>query len=452
MAQQTGSLAIILAAGEGKRMRSTLPKVLHPVAGLPMVCHTLAAAKQAGFSKLVVVVGNQAEWVSEAVRGFEPDVDIFEQTERLGTAHAVLAARKAIETAQGDVVVLYGDAPLIRAETIDAGRKALADGADVVMLGFHSASPTGYGRLIMNGDDLLAIREEKDATDEERAITFCNSGITLFSASAGLALLDAVGNDNSQGEYYLTDIVEIARRKGLKAKAIAVPESETQGVNDRVQLASVEEAWQQKCRTEALLAGVTMQAPDSVYFHFDTVIGEDVTIEPNVVFGAGVTIADAATIRAFSHLEGATVGQGAVIGPYARLRPGSEIGAKARIGNFVETKAAVFGEGAKANHLSYIGDANVGPGANIGAGTITCNYDGFGKHRTIIGANAFIGSNTALVAPVSIGASANTAAGSAIAEDVPDDALGIARNRQVNLEGKAKELRERFAAAKASKT
>ncbi len=433
-------------------MRSTLPKVLHPVAGLPMVCHTLAAARQAGFSTLVTVVGNQAELVSGAVKKFEPNVEIFEQRERLGTAHAVLAARNAIQSAQGDVVVLYGDAPLIRPETIDAGRAALRDGADVVMLGFHTDQPTGYGRLLMDGDELLAIREEKDATDEEKRITFCNSGITLFSSSVGLALLEAVGNDNSQGEYYLTDIVEIARREGLKAKAVAVPESETQGVNDRVQLAAVEGVWQQRRRAETLLAGATMQAPESVYFHHDTVIGDDVTIEPNVVFGPGVTIADGAIIRAFSHLEGATVGEGAIIGPYARLRPGSVIGARARIGNFVETKAAVFGEGAKANHLSYIGDAEVGAGANIGAGTITCNYDGFGKHRTTIGANAFIGSNTALVAPVSIGAGANTAAGSAIAENVPDDALGIARNRQVNLDGKAKELRARFAAEKAAKS
>ncbi len=451
MAQQTGSLAIVLAAGEGKRMRSSLPKVLHPVAGLPMVCHTLAAARQAGFSKLAAVVGNQAEKVSETVRTFEPSVEIVEQTERLGTAHAVLAARSFIEGTEGDVVVLYGDAPLIRPQTVEAGRQALKAGADVVVLGFQSADPTGYGRLILDGDDLVAIREEKDASDEEKRITFCNSGITLFSAGTGLDLLEAVGNANAQGEYYLTDIVEIAVGRGLRARAVVVPESEMQGVNDRVQLAAVERAWQQRRRADALLTGVTMQAPESVYFHHDTQVGNDVTVEPNVVFGPGVRVADKATIRAFCHLEGAVVGEGAIIGPYARLRPGTDIGAGARIGNFVETKAAVFGEGAKANHLSYIGDAQVGAGANIGAGTITCNYDGFGKHRTNIGENAFIGSNTSLIAPVTIGASANTAAGSAITHDVPDDALGIARSRQANLDGKAKELRKRFAAAKAAK-
>ena len=451
MAQQTNSLAIVLAAGEGTRMRSTLPKVLHQIAGKPMVLHAMAAASEAGMGQLAVVVGNQAERVSKAISPGFPGAQIFEQTERLGTAHAVLAARNAIAESDGHVVVLYGDAPLILTETIQNGRKALDAGADVVMVGFHSDAPTGYGRLITDGDDLLAIREEADATDEEKKITFCNSGITLFSATSGLELLDAVDNTNNKGEYYLTDIVEIAQSRGLSVRAVVAEEWETQGVNDRVQLSAVEEEWQNRRRKQAALEGVSMQAPQTVHFHFDTQLEPDVTIEPNVVFGPGVRIEKGATIRAFSHLEGAVVGQDAIVGPYARLRPGSDIGARARIGNFVETKAAKIGAGAKVNHLSYIGDAKIGVDANVGAGTITCNYDGYGKHLTVVGEGAFIGSNTSLIAPVSVGDRANVAAGSAISKDVPDDALGLTRSAQVNLDGKAAVLRARFAAAKVAK-
>ncbi len=451
MAQNKRScLIIVLAAGEGKRMASSLPKVLHPVAGLPMVLHVLQTARNAGATELAVVVGNQAERVGGAVVEFDPKVKSFVQTERKGTAHAVLAARDALQEPVDDVVVLYGDVPLIREETIAQGREALVDGTDVVVLGFKTDDPSGYGRLIMDGNTLTAIREDSDATDEEKSIRFCNSGIMAFAGAHALEVLDAIGNDNTQGEYYLTDAVEIARQRGLETRAIEVPESETLGVNDRVQLAEVEAIWQSRRRHAAMLNGVTMAHPASIVFHHDTVVEPDATLEPNVVLSKGVTIRRGATIRSFSHLEGCMVGPEAVVGPYARLRPGTQLAEGAKIGNFVETKNANVEKGAKINHLSYIGDAQVGEAANVGAGTITCNYDGFGKHHTSIGAGAFIGTSTSLVAPVSVGTNANTAAGSVIFKDVPDDALAIERGEQVNLEGKAKTLRERNKARKES--
>ena len=444
-------LTIVLAAGEGKRMASDMPKVLHPVASLPMVLHVAETAMASGSGTLAFVVGNKAEMVREAVGKHCPQASFHEQKERKGTGHAVLAAREAVRAGVEEVIVLYGDVPLVRPETIAAARRALAGGADIVVLGFETADPTGYGRLIVKNGELLAIREHKDASDEEKQITFCNSGIMAFRAQHMLATLDAITDNNAQGEYYLTDAAEIGRLRGLSVKAISVPEDETLGVNDRVQLAEVEAIWQERKRRQMLLAGVAMAAPQTVMFSHDTQIGREAVIESNVVFAPGVKVAARATIRAFSHLEGAAVGEGAVVGPYGRLRPGADLAEGAKVGNFVEVKAAKVGVGAKINHLSYVGDATVGANANIGAGSITCNYDGFNKHHTEIGEGVFIGTNTSLVAPVSVGKNANTAAGSTITEDVPEDALAFGRARQANVPGKASALREHLRAVKESK-
>lgn len=445
-------LTIILAAGEGKRMASDMPKVLHPVAGLPMLAHVLKTAAEAGGTRRAVVVGNQAERVEDHVRGFDETASVYVQSERKGTAHATLAAREAIAQSDDDVLVLYGDVPLIRAETLERVRQSLAEGHDIVVLGFRTGDPAGYGRLLIEGGKLVAIREEKDATAEEKEITFCNSGILAISGKHVLSILDHIDNSNAQGEYYLTDAVEVGNSMELSTVALEVEEEETLGVNDRVQLAQVEAIWQRRRREAAMRDGVAMAHPESVVFHHDTVVEADATIEAHVVFATGVTVSAGATIRAFSHLEGAHVGPDAIIGPYARLRPGTKVGASAKIGNFVETKNAELGTGAKINHLSYVGDASVGAKANVGAGTITCNYDGFNKHYTVIGDGAFIGSNTALVAPVKVGTNANTAAGSTVVEDVPDDGLAIARGRQVNKEGRAKELRASLKALKEARS
>jgi len=445
-------LTIVLAAGEGKRMASDMPKVLHPVAGLPMVNHVLNVCKNSGANKRAVVVGNQAERVGSVIKRHDDKVSIHEQTERNGTAHAVLAASDAVTDDIDDVVILFGDVPLTTQETLQSARAALADGADIVVLGFETTDPTGYGRLLVENGELVAIREHKDATLEEKKITLCNSGIMAFRRECMLSTLHEIGNDNAQGEYYLPDAVEIGRAQGLKTIAVTVPEDETLGVNDRVQLADVNELWQQRRRKQAMLSGVTMECPNTVIFHHDTIVERDAVLEPNIVFGPKVQVANGATIRAFSHLEGTSVGEGAIIGPYARLRPGAVMAKNSKAGNFVEIKAATIGEGAKVNHLSYIGDAEVGAKANIGAGTITCNYDGFLKHQTVIGEGAFIGTNTSLIAPVTIGKNANTAAGSAVYTDVPADDLAIERNDQANLKGKAKQLRERNAKRKADKT
>jgi len=436
-------LTIILAAGEGKRMASTMPKVLHPVAGLPMVLHVLNTARKAGSTKCAVVVGNQAERVAEAISGYDSSAVTFIQNERKGTAHAVLAAGDALSEPFDDVVVLNGDGPLVRTETIGKARSVLADGADMVVLGFETSDPTGYGRMIVENGELVAIREHNEASDEEKSITFCNSGIMAFDGKHVLDILTGIGNDNGQEEYYLTDAVEVARSRAQRVVAAAVPHEETLGVNDRVQLAEVETIWQKRRRKQAMLDGVAMPHPDTVIFHHDTVVESDAALEPNVVFAGGVTIRSGATVRSFSHLEGCTVGKDAVVGPYARLRPGTYLEAGSKIGNFVETKNTQIRRGAKINHLSYVGDTEVGANANVGAGTITCNYDGYGKYHTSIGAGAFIGTNTSLVAPVNVGTNANTAAGSVIYKDVPDDALAIERGEQVNLDGKAKSLRAR---------
>ena len=441
-------LTIVLAAGEGKRMKSSLPKVLHKVAGLPMVAHVLQTVRQAGSDKRVVVAGNGAGQVRETINGIDADTSIVIQAQRLGTAHAVLAARSWLEQGFDDVLVLYGDVPLIREQTLADIRGALAKGADVVAVGFETANPDGYGRFVVTGEELIAIREDRDATDEEKNITLCNSGIICMQGDQALGLLDAVENSNSQSEYYLTDVVEIARARGGRVVALTVDEEETLGVNNRVQLAEAEAIWQRRKREEMMLAGVSLSAPETVMFCHDTVVGEGSVIEPHVVFAAGVEIGMNATIRSFSHLEGAMIGEGAVIGPFARLRPGARLSKSAKVGNFCEVKNAQIGEGAKVNHLTYIGDATIGAGTNVGAGTVTCNYDGMNKHRTEIGANVFVGTNSSLVAPVSVGDGAHIAAGSVVTEDVPADALAIGRGRQVNKPGRAAKLREKTLAIK----
>lgn len=440
-------LSIILAAGEGTRMKSAVPKVLHKLAGLPLVAHVVRAAEAAGAGDLALVIGHGAERMREAAREFAPRAETFVQEQRLGTAHAVLAARAAIERGPDDILVMFGDTPLIDPGALTVARLKLAEGAAVVVVGFRAADPTGYGRLIEKDGRLVAIREDKDASPEERAVTFCNGGLMAIAGRHALALLDAVGNANAKGEYYLTDIVEIAGQKGLGVVATEASFDNALGINTRAELAEAEAIWQKRRRREAMLSGVALIAPDTVYFSHDTEIGPDTVVEPDVWFGPGVTIGAGATIRAFSHLEGATVAAGCEVGPFARLRPGADLAEKAKVGNFCEVKKARVQTGAKVNHLTYIGDAVIGAGANIGAGTITCNYDGYAKFLTEIGENAFIGSNSALVAPVSIGNGAYVASGSVITEDVPDDALAFGRARQKTLPGKAKELRARRAEA-----
>ena len=429
------TLFVVLAAGEGTRMRSSVPKVLHKIAGREMLAHVVAAALAAGGADIAVVVGPGREDVAACARTMHPDCKVFVQTERLGTAHAVLAAREALKAGYKHVVVLFGDTPLITSATLERMIDALCDGAGIAVLGFEAENPAGYGRLVTEAGELTAIVEEKDASDAERAITLCNSGVMAFSGELMPNLLDSIGNDNAKGEYYLTDAIALARSLDVKTVSRVADETEVGGVNDRIQLAAAEYAMQQRLREAAMISGVTMRDPQSVYMNHDTKLGADVIVEQNVVFGPGVTIESGAQVRAFSHLEGCRVGANAQIGPYARLRPGADLAKGVRIGNFVEIKNARIAEGAKVNHLSYVGDATVGEAANIGAGTITCNYDGVSKHRTEIGANAFIGSNSALVAPVSIGAGAYVGSGSVITKDVEADTLAVGRGRQVEIPG-----------------
>lgn len=443
-------LCVVLAAGDGTRMKSALPKVLHPIAGLPMVVHVVRAALAAG-GDVALVAGNAADQVKAAVAPYAPDIEAFEQKQRLGTAHAVLQAREAIARGYDDLLVVFGDTPLIQAEALLAARTRLAGGAHVVVMGFRTDAPSGYGRLIERDGRLVAIREERDCSDEERLINFCNGGLMAVSGAHALRLLDAVGNDNAKGEFYMTDVVALAHEAGLTVVAIEAGYDNVLGINNRAELAEAEKLWQQRRRREMMLSGVTMLDPDSVYLSHDTEIGPDTVVEPGVFFGPGVRVAGGAVIHAFSHLEGATVAGGASVGPFARLRPGAELGENAKVGNFCEVKQARIDAGAKVNHLTYVGDAVIGAKANIGAGTITCNYDGFSKHLTEIGAGAFIGSNSALVAPVRIGAGAYVSSGSTITQDVPDDALAFGRARQVNKEGRGKRLRDQLAAAKAAK-
>ena len=436
------SLTVVLAAGEGTRMRSSLPKVLHQVAGQTLLAHVLKAAPCSEGSALAVVVGPDHQAVADEARRQRPDAGIFVQQKRLGTADAVLAARKAIAHGADDLVIAFGDTPLISAATFERLRLPLKHGATLAVLGFRAQDPTGYGRLLTDGDRLVAIREHAEASAQERRIDLCNAGVMAFRGDKALAILDRIDNDNSKGEYYLTDAVEIVKDMELEAVVIETSEDEVRGINTKAQLAEAEAVMQARLRKQALEAGVTMVAPETVFLAADTQFGKDVTIEPFVVIGPGVSIADGAVIHAFSHLVETSVGARASVGPYARLRPGTSLGEGAKIGNFVETKAARLEAGVKVNHLSYIGDAEIGAGSNIGAGTITCNYDGFSKHKTLIGTAAFIGTNSSLVAPVKIGNGAYIGSGSVITRDVPDDAMAVERSPQNNREGGAARYRE----------
>ncbi|WP_417270307.1 bifunctional UDP-N-acetylglucosamine diphosphorylase/glucosamine-1-phosphate N-acetyltransferase GlmU [Celeribacter sp.] len=438
---------IILAAGQGSRMNSDLPKVLHEVGNAPLFAHALAAGSALSPEKTVLVVGHGGDLVEAAARKIDETITVARQTEQLGTAHAVAQAREALADFDGDALVLYGDTPFVSAETLERMTAARAT-HDVVVLGFEAADPARYGRLVVNGDRLERIVEFKDADAATRAITLCNSGVVCADATILFALIDAVGNDNASGEYYLTDIVEIAWKMGKTATAVSCDETETLGINTRTELARAEGLFQASKRAEALENGVTLTAPETVFFSLDTYVGRDAVIEPNVVFGPNVTIESNARIRAFSHLEGCHVSMGSAVGPFARLRPGAELSNNAHVGNFVEIKNAKIGEGTKVNHLTYIGDAEIGDGTNVGAGTITCNYDGVFKHKTTVGKNAFIGSNTMLVAPVTLGDDAMTASGSVITTNVEAGALAIARARQVNKAGLAVRMFEKLKSAK----
>lgn len=439
---------IILAAGKGTRMQSDLPKVLHSVAGAPLLIHAMSSGAPLEPERTIVVAGHGAGAVEAAAHDWSETVQVVLQTEQLGTGHAVLQAHEALDGFKGDAIVLYGDTPFIRPETLEAMIAARAD-ADVVVLGFEAADAGRYGRLVMDGDALQRIVEFKDATNQERAITLCNSGVICASSEVLFSLLGDVTDDNAGGEFYLTDIIGIARARGLSATVVRCDEAETMGINSRAELATAEAAFQTRARRDAVDNGVTLQAPETVYFSYDTYIGSDTVVEPNVVFARGVTVENDATIRAFSHLEGCHVSRGCVVGPYARLRPGTELAENVKIGNFVETKNAVIDAGAKVNHLSYIGDAHVGEGSNIGAGTITCNYDGVFKHRTTIGRNVFVGSNTMLVAPVTLGDDSMTATGTVVTRDVPEGDMAVARARQDNKAGFARRMFEKLKSKKA---
>ena len=441
--------AVVLAAGKGTRMKSARPKVMHAIAGQPMVRHVLSALEPLDLTRVVVVVGPDMPDLEKTVAPHPTVV----QMARRGTADAVLAARPALKDFDsGTVLIVYGDTPLMQTGTIERLLKAREGGAALVILGFRPADPTGYGRLITNGQDTLeAIVEHRDATPDQRTNNLCNSGIMVVDAARLFPLLDRVGDDNARNEFYLTDIVGLAREDGLFCRYVEADAEEMMGVDNKPALARAEAAWQARRRRQALDDGATLIDPDTVWFSHDTVLGNDVIVGPNVVFGPGVTIKNGVEIGAFSHISEATVGDGARVGPFARLRPGADIGKGAHVGNFVEVKNAVLGEGAKANHLSYIGDSEVGAGTNIGAGTITCNYDGYNKHRTVIGKSVFIGSNTALVAPVTIGDGAFVAAGSTVVSDVEPDALAIARGRQADFPKRAVDLREKLEQQKRDK-
>lgn len=432
--------AIILAAGKGTRMKSDTHKVLHPIGGRPMLLHLLASLDDLRPERRVVVVGDKADQLRAALSG--TDVQLAVQEPQLGTGHAVLQAGPGLEGFAGVALILFGDVPLVRAETMARLVQAVADGAAIAVLGFRPDRPGAYGRVIADASGrILKMVEAKDATADELAVPLCNAGLMAVDAGRLFGLLGRIGNDNAAGEYYLPDIVMLANADGDVCRVLEAGADEVLGVNSRSELAAAEAIFQARQRTELMAAGVTMIAPETVFLSFDTAIGRDCLIEPNVVFGPGVTLADGVTIRAFSHLEGAAVSSGCEVGPYARLRPGTVLGQGAKIGNFVETKKTVLGPGAKANHLTYLGDATIGAKANIGAGTITCNYDGFGKYRTVIGEGAFIGSNSALVAPLTIGDRAIVAAGSAVTQDVEADALAIVRPPQVSKTGWAKRFR-----------
>jgi bifunctional UDP-N-acetylglucosamine pyrophosphorylase / glucosamine-1-phosphate N-acetyltransferase len=435
-------LIVVLAAGKGTRMKSALPKVLHKIAGRSMLGHVLALAHTANAHRLATVVGPDMPGVEAEAKMLAPHSTTFIQHQQLGTADAVLAAREAIKAHTGDVIVLYADTPLIRPETIAKLRARLDAGAAIAVLGFRAANPTGYGRLLTQGkDELLAIREDREASDEERRVDLCNSGVLAFRVPDLEALLSRISNKNTKGEYYLTDAIEIGRRDGLKAAVVECGEDEVLGVNARDQLADAEAIWQRRRRAAFMLDGVTMIAPETVWLSHDTVIGRDVVIEPNVFFGPSVRVDEGAVIKANCHFEGAVIGKGARIGPFARLRPGAALSEDVHVGNFVEVKNVTMGAGSKANHLAYLGDGSVGPKANIGAGTIFCNYDGFNKSKTEIGAGAFVGSNSSLVAPVKIGDGAYIGSGSVITKDVAAGSLALERSPQEERPGWAEKFR-----------
>jgi len=439
--------AVILAAGKGTRMKSDLHKVLHPIAGRPMLLHLLDSVEALGPARKIVVAGSLKEQVEAAVAPLGADVVV--QDPQHGTAHAVRQTEAALAGFEGDVLILYGDVPFVSAETMRRMVAGLDAGAAAVVLGFRPDDPKHYGRILACADGTIEkMVEYKDASEEERALGLCNSGLMAVRSVDLWPLLARVRNDNAAGEFYLPDIVMLAAGDGRASVVIEVDPGEVEGVNSRAELAAMEAAWQQRRRAEMMAEGVSLIAPETVWFSHDTRIGRDTVIEPNVVFGPGVAIGERVTVKAFSHLEGARIADGAQIGPFARLRPGAEIGEEARIGNFVEVKKATLGKGAKANHLAYLGDAEIGPGANIGAGTITCNYDGFFKYRTVIGAGAFIGSNSALVAPVTIGEGALVGAGSVIVRDVASDSLALARGAQTEKPGLAKRFRDAMIAKK----
>ncbi|HEY8577199.1 MAG TPA: bifunctional UDP-N-acetylglucosamine diphosphorylase/glucosamine-1-phosphate N-acetyltransferase GlmU [Devosia sp.] len=447
----TELLSIILAAGEGTRMRSATPKVLHPVGGFPIIGHVAQAARAAGSTQIALVTGPRHQAIRDGISAIDATIHHFEQTVAKGTAHAASMARELFEKAEGYVAVVYGDHPLLRGENFRAVLDRLDAGWDVAILGFEPNDPTGYGRFITDGERLLAIREHKDASEEERRIGLCNACILAFRAEVFRELIDKVDSNNAQGEFYVTDLVELANAAGKKVGYGVAPENDVMGVNDRSQLARAEKLFQEVRRDDFMKAGVTLKDPDSVWFSYDTELGRDVTIYPNVVFGPGVKIGDNVEVRAFCDIEDAVIGEGASIGPFARIRGGAELGPDVHLGNFVEVKKSRIGEGTKAGHLSYLGDAEIGAKTNIGAGTITCNYDGVNKDKTVIGDDVFIGSNASLVAPVTIGDGAYTASGSVITEDVPADAVAFGRARQENKAGYAPKLREKALAKKAAK-
>jgi len=450
MSADKNTALIILAAGRGTRMNSELPKVLHPLGGTPLVVHAMDSAALAEPERTIVVAGHGADAVTKAVKEYDETAEVVLQEEQLGTGHAVMQARDALADFDGNVLVLFGDTPFISKSTIEALLEA-RNKNDIVLLGMDCADPKRYGRLITDGESLERVVEFKDAAPFERRITLCNGGIVAADAKLLFELLDTVSNDNASGEYYLPDVVQLARLRGLSAGFVTCEEDETQGINTRADLAIAEKLFQDMKRAEIMENGVTLTAPETVFFCYDTVIGRDALIEPNVFFGPGVTVESDAHIRAFSHLEGCHVSRGAQVGPYARLRPGAELSEYTRVGNFVEIKNALIHEGAKVNHLSYIGDAEIGAGSNIGAGTITCNYDGVMKHKTTVGERAFIGSNTMLVAPVTIGDEAMTASGSVITSNVEAGALAVARARQDVKLGLARRLFAKLRATKAKR-
>jgi bifunctional UDP-N-acetylglucosamine pyrophosphorylase/glucosamine-1-phosphate N-acetyltransferase len=443
--------AVVLAAGMGTRMKSDLHKVLHPIAGRPMLMHLLASVDALSPAAKVVVVGARREQVEAAVAG--SGATVVTQEPQLGTGHAVMQAREALAGFDGDVLVMFGDVPLVRTETMRAMLGALNASDDVAgaVLGFRPADPAAYGRIIARADgSIVKMVEFKDASPEERAVTLCNSGLLAVRSKDLWPLLDRIGNDNAAGEYYLPDVVTVATADGRRCVVVETDADEVAGINSRAELAAVEAGWQDARRAAMMAAGVTLIDPSTVWFAHDTRIGRDVVIEPNVFFGPGVTVDDGAVIHGFSHIEGAYVGARAEVGPYARLRPGADLGEKSKVGNFVEVKKAKLGKGAKANHLTYLGDAEVGAHANVGAGTITCNYDGFFKYKTVIGDGAFIGSNSALVAPVTIGAGAIVGAGSVVTRDVSGDALALVRPEQTEKPGWAAKFRAMMTARKKS--